>query len=80
MIIHTSIDIADFLHQNRHRPLTWWGNNLIAINGKKLTGAQVVAALQRHLDDGEKLLPVGDPCAGFSYVTGCPGHPAEVID
>lgn len=24
---------------------------------------------------GKKVLPFGDPCDGFSYETGCPGHP-----
>ena len=27
--------------------------------------------------DGLKVLPFGKPCEGFSYQTGCPGHPKE---
>lgn len=26
---------------------------------------------------GRKVLPFGEPCEGFSYETGCPGHPIE---
>lgn len=28
---------------------------------------------------GVQRIPLGDPCEGFSNVTGCPGHPAPVI-
>lgn len=24
--------------------------------------------------EGIKVIPLGDPCEGFSYQTGCPGH------
>lgn len=24
--------------------------------------------------EGKKVIPIGDPCEGFSYETGCPGH------
>lgn len=30
------------------------------------------------LEDGKRVLPIGEPCEGFSYKTGCPGH--EVKD
>jgi len=26
------------------------------------------------LCDGIKMIPIGEPCEGFSYKTGCPGH------
>ncbi len=25
--------------------------------------------------EGKKVIPFGEPCEGFSYETGCPGHP-----
>ena len=28
--------------------------------------------LQKH--EGKKVIPSGEPCEGFSYQTGCPGH------
>lgn len=33
------------------------------------------AYLKQCLAEGKKVLPIGDPCEGFSYETGCPGHP-----
>ena len=27
--------------------------------------------------EGIKVIPFGDPCEGFSYQTGCPGHVKE---
>jgi len=24
--------------------------------------------------EGKKVIPIGDPCEGFSYQDGCPGH------
>lgn len=24
--------------------------------------------------EGKKVLPIGEPCEGFSFETGCPGH------
>lgn len=24
--------------------------------------------------EGKRVIPIGDPCEGFSYLTGCPGH------
>lgn len=30
--------------------------------------------LKQCLAEGKRVLPFGDPCEGFSYETGCPGH------
>lgn len=27
--------------------------------------------------EGKRVIPLGDPCDGFSYLTGCPGHEVE---
>lgn len=27
-----------------------------------------------YMRDGIKVIPIGEPCEGFSYQTGCPGH------
>lgn len=24
--------------------------------------------------EGKRVIPLGDPCEGFSYIDGCPGH------
>lgn len=46
-------------------------------NGRPLTGREVRDQLRYAQAMGKKVLPVGDPCEGFSYETGCPGHPVE---
>jgi hypothetical protein len=33
--------------------------------------------LMDELAQGHEVLPVGDPCEGFDYKTGCPGHRVE---
>jgi len=30
--------------------------------------------------EGIKVVPFGKPCDGFSYETGCPGHPTESVN
>lgn len=30
-----------------------------------------------ELAQGHEVIPVGKPCDGFDYKTGCPGHPYE---
>ena len=34
-------------------------------------------ALLDELVEGHEVLPIGKPCAGFDYKTGCPGHEEE---
>jgi hypothetical protein len=33
--------------------------------------------LEIQLSQGKKVLPIGEPCEGFSFQTGCPGHPID---
>lgn len=33
--------------------------------------------LMNELAQGHEVLPMGDPCEGFDYKTGCPGHEQE---
>jgi hypothetical protein len=44
-------------------------------NGVPMTGRQVRDSLKIAKLSGWKVIPVGDKCEGFSYETGCPGHP-----
>ena len=50
-------------------------------DGSKMTGEQLKAAFIEELSKGHKVIPLGKPCEGFSYVTGCPGHeePKEMV-
>lgn len=48
-----------------------------AVDGRLMSGAEVVDYLLDHLESGHKMLPWGVPCEGWSFLTGCPGHRAE---
>lgn len=43
-------------------------------NGYTLSGKEVRDRLMYEQAMGKKVLPIGEPCEGFSYQTGCPGH------
>ena len=42
--------------------------------GRKMSGREVRAWLLSERDKGRQVLPFGDPCEGFDYIAGCPGH------
>lgn len=46
-------------------------------DGQKRPGRYVRDWLRLQLAQGKRVLPMGNPCDGFSYQTGCPGHPVE---
>lgn len=53
-------------------------SNLFAEDdGTRRPGRYVRDWLKLQLAKGRKVLPMGKPCEGFSYETGCPGHPIE---
>lgn len=41
---------------------------------KPASGFEARSWLLDHLRGGRRVLPIGEPCDGFSYETGCPGH------
>lgn len=43
-------------------------------DGTVLTTAEVKEWLLDELAKGRRVIPMGKPCEGFSYETGCPGH------
>ena len=43
-------------------------------DGSIPTYEEVREWLLDRLQEGKRRLPVGEPCEGFSYETGCPGH------
>jgi hypothetical protein len=47
-------------------------------DGREATPHQARQWLRIQQMKGRKLVPFGEPCDGFSYETGCPGHPIEV--
>lgn len=43
-------------------------------NGEQLSAADIRRDLLDMFKQGKKVIPVGEPCEGWSDVTGCPGH------
>lgn len=44
-------------------------------DGSECSGREGRAWLLEQKALGRRVLPFGDPCDGFDYQTGCPGHP-----
>lgn len=47
-------------------------------NGDHLKPDDVREWLMEQLAEGREVLPMGEPCEGFDYKTGCPGHRKDV--
>jgi hypothetical protein len=45
-------------------------------NGRYLDAEAAKEWLLDQLSEGRECLPLGEPCEGFDYKTGCPGHEA----
>jgi len=46
-------------------------------DGTTYTANELKAAFLDELAEGHEVLPIGSPCEGFDYKSGCPGHPVE---
>jgi len=46
-------------------------------NGRELSFDEAINVMMEELSKGREVLPLGDPCEGFDYKTGCPGHDEE---
>jgi hypothetical protein len=72
-VVHMCIDIRGVLN--------WPKKNLRGLfkksDGKSCTSQEARDYLMDRLSEGKKVIPFGAPCEGFSYETGCPGHPVE---
>lgn len=69
---HVCVDIE--------RVMRWPDKELARLftdDGQRRPGSYVRDWLKLQLAQGKKVLPMGDACEGFSYVTGCPGHAVE---
>lgn len=70
-IHHMCIDVRGALR---------WGNKLLKKlfvdkeTGKYLTPQEAKEHLLDLLSEGKRVIPFGEPCEGFDYVNGCPGH------
>ncbi len=66
-------------------PLANWGHGqwldatsyMTRADGSRYSVDELRAAFVEELRQGHEVIPIGEPCEGFSYKTGCPGHPVE---
>jgi len=70
--VHMCVDIAGILRQSDKML-----GNLFMDEGRHRRGKEVREWLKLQLAQGKRVLPMGKACEGFSYQTGCPGHPAR---
>ncbi len=71
---HVCISVRGVLRKtNREIERDWKG--AITDDGRVLTkGQEIREAFMDELAQGHEVIPFGEPCEGFSYKTGCPGH------
>lgn len=72
--IHVCLDVRGCIHNGE------WRRSLVGAcydskTSRKLTASEILDELLDHVAAGHKVIPYGNPCEGFSYETGCPGHP-----
>lgn len=72
-IVHMCLDLRGAL--KNWRSSEWVG--VVTHEGRKLTPGEVQDAFIEALAAGKRVVPLGDPCEGWSDQTGCPGHEGE---
>jgi hypothetical protein len=77
-IIHCCLDVRGALKHFSDRELSGMFRN--RSTGKSLTADEARDVLYDHLAQGHEVIPMGPPCEGFDYKTGCPGHKVESHD
>lgn len=50
---------------------------IVTADGVRLSTSEAREWLKKQREEGKKVIPWGTPCEGFSYETGCPGHPSH---
>ena len=59
----------------------WRLRDLLATDkGEPVSAEDARAYLREQIEQGVRVMPLGEPCEGFDPVTGCPGHPVEEGD
>lgn len=74
-IVHVCLDIQGYL--TNHTRKRDYAKLLRRDDGTVMEADEAKRCLVRELSLGKKVLPFGEPCEGFSFETGCPGHPVE---
>lgn len=79
-IVHCCLDVQGALKglmRGRGKRGTWFVHE----DGRHCTREEEIDILLGELAAGRKVIPFvkvgGQPCEGFSYETGCPGHETE---
>lgn len=74
--LHVCLDIRGALRWSRRRLARLFRTE----DGRRyMTAAEAHETLCDELAKGRKVLPLGEPCEGFSYQTGCQGHPTPEV-
>ena len=68
--IHVCLDVRDALRW----PKAKLRGMICDADRRRLTVDEVRDYLLDELAQGHEVLPFGEPCDGFDYKTGCPGH------
>jgi hypothetical protein len=71
--VHCCLDIRGALRPGQHVR----GMLRDPQTGRVLPAREVREWLMDRLAEGKRVLPFGEPCEGFSFQTGCPGHEDE---
>lgn len=71
-IVHMCVSIRGLLRQSRREFARTCKS--VTHEGRPVTPDQFREYLMDELANGHEVLPYGEPCEGFSYVDGCPGH------
>ena len=73
-IVHVSVDVAGMIALLSRSRARWARGMKHPDTGEPLTREEAIDRLLGMLAQGVLRLPIGAPCEGFSYETGCPGH------
>ena len=76
--IHVCVDVRGLLRGLAFSEDPWFMEILNdPETGKAITKEELFEKLCDELIAGHRKMPIGEPCDGFSYETGCPGHEHE---
>jgi hypothetical protein len=71
--IHVSVSIRGLITQLSRSRARY--SKLVSDDaGNPMTRLAALNQLMDELAKGHEYLPIGEPCIGFSYITGCLGH------
>ena len=69
--IHVCLSVRGTLRNWNPRE---WERCVTHNDGSRMTPEEFMDALLDHLSQGHEVIPFGQPCEGFDYKTGYPGH------